>query len=86
MAAGSVHFRRSLMSINPAQILVRRNVDSVIASAIRFGIYRLASACRKSRIFWPKREPRVLQWLSNPVAWPMIALIVSSVGLYYDLR
>jgi hypothetical protein len=89
MAAGSVHFRRSLMSINPEQIPfrpVRRNIDSVIASAIRFRIYRFASACRRSRIFWPKCEQWVQQWLGNPVAWPLVALIVSSIGLYYDLR
>lgn len=76
------------MSINSEQTpfrSVRLNADSAIASAIRFRIYRFALACRKSRIFWRKWDPRVGQLLSNPIAWTLIALIVSSIGLYCDL-
>jgi hypothetical protein len=77
------------MSINSQQTPfrpVRLNGDSAIASAIRFRSYPFASACRESRMFWRKCKPRAWQMLSHPFAWTLTALIVSSIGLYCDLR
>jgi hypothetical protein len=59
---------------------------STIAPAIRLRIHRCASACGSSRIFWRKWEAQVLPFLTNPLIWTLIALTVSSIGLYWDLR
>jgi hypothetical protein len=81
--------REIVMSINSEQIpfrQIRLEGDSAIAPAIRFRGYRFVSAARKSRMFRRKWQPRARQMLSHPFAWTLAALIVSSIGLYYDLR
>jgi hypothetical protein len=77
------------MSINLEQTTIRSARPSaapIIAPVIRFRIYRLASAYRGSRIFWQKCEARVWPFLINPLTWTLIALIVSRIGLFLDLR
>jgi hypothetical protein len=78
-----------MMSINSEQTSFRSArliAASTIASVIRLRIYRFGSACRSSRIFWRKWEAKVLPFLTNPLIWTLIALTVSSIGLYWDLR
>jgi hypothetical protein len=77
------------MSINSEQTTLRStrpSAASIIAPVIRFRIYRFASACRSSRFFWQKCEARVWPLLINPLTWTLIALIVSGIGLFLDLR
>jgi hypothetical protein len=64
----------------------RLNAASAMTPAVRLRIYRFASACRKSRTLWRKWETRTWPWLTNPFAWTLVALIVSSIGLYWDLH
>jgi hypothetical protein len=77
------------MSINSQQTSVRPLqliAASAIAPVIRRRIYRFASACRRSRIFWWKWEPRLWSLLTHPLTWTLAALAASSIGLYWDLR
>jgi hypothetical protein len=78
------------MSIDSEQTPACRPAQPIAASAItpaiRVRIYRLASACRRSRLFWRKWEAWALPVLTDPITWTLIALIVSGIGLYWDLR
>jgi hypothetical protein len=77
------------MSINSEQTFfhaARLIAASAIAPAIRLHIWRFASAGRRSRILWREWEASVGTVLTNPLAWTLVALLVSSVGLYWDLR
>jgi hypothetical protein len=60
----------------PAQLIAA----STIARAIRLAIWRSLG------ILWRNSETPVWQFLSNPLSWTLIALFVSSIGLYCDLR
>jgi hypothetical protein len=77
------------MSVNSQQTPVRPlqlMAVSVIAPLIRRRIYRFAAAGRSSRMFWRKWEPLLRLLLTHPITWSLAALIVSSVGLYWDRR
>jgi hypothetical protein len=77
------------MSINSQQTPVRPLpliAAAAIAPMMRRRIYRFASACRSSRIFWRKWEPRLWSLLTHPLTWTLAALVASSIGLYRDLR
>jgi hypothetical protein len=80
------------MSINsnqtpfrPVRLIAATEIARAI-SAIKLGLLRFASASRSLRILWWSWEAPVCQFLNNPFAWALIALIVSSIGLYCDLR
>jgi hypothetical protein len=74
------------MSIETPSRPVRPIAASTFTSAIRLRVYSLACGCRRSRVFWRKWE--VLAWpaLTDPLTWTLTALIVSGIGLYWDLR
>ena len=77
------------MSVNSDHTLFRQArlmAASAIAPAIRLRIYGFALACRRSRLFWRKWEVWAWPLLTSPLIWTLIALIVSSAGLYWDLR
>jgi hypothetical protein len=60
--------------------------DATIAPAFRLRIHGFALACRRSRIFWRNWEALAWPLLTSPLCWTLFALIVSSAGLYWDLR
>jgi hypothetical protein len=68
--------------VRPLQLIAA----SAIAPVIRRRIYRFALACRSSRIFCRKWEPRLRSLLTHPLTWTLAALVTSSIGLYWDLR
>jgi len=77
------------MSVNSDHTLFRQArliAASAIAPAIRLRIYGFALACRRSRLCWRKWEVWAWPLLTSPLIWTLIALIVSSAGLYWDLR
>ena len=45
----------------------------------RFGLPKLMDS-------WGASEAPARQFLNNPLSWTLIALIVSGIGLYWDLR
>jgi hypothetical protein len=59
---------------------------AAIAPVIRLRIYRFALAYRRSRVFWWRLETWALTLLTHPLAWTLMALAASSIGLYRDLR
>jgi hypothetical protein len=81
--------RDNSMSINSEQTFfhaARLIAASAITPAIRLRIWRFASAGRRSRILWREWEASVRAVLTHPLIWTLVALLVSSVGLYWDLR
>jgi hypothetical protein len=70
----------------PVRLIVAATAIARAISSTRLGFFRFASARRSLRLLWWSWEAPVCQFLNNPFAWTLIALTVSSIGLYCDLR
>jgi len=60
--------------------------ESPIFDLVTGGDVTISNTEASWRILWWNWGAPVYQFLNNPFAWTLIALIVSSIGLYCDLR